>query len=72
VHILLICFTNFVCTSCPIDVQLLSCYNLHKPKIIMRFGLNLKISKIVTNLQEKCEEEKFHMFWDTSNMEKKN
>jgi hypothetical protein len=31
----------------------------------MRFGLDIKISKIVANLQEKCEEEKFHMFWDT-------
>ncbi len=25
--VLLICFTNFVCISCRIDVQLLSCYN---------------------------------------------
>jgi hypothetical protein len=38
----------------------------------MSFGLDIRISKIVANLQEKCEEEKFHMFWDTSNMEKKN
>jgi hypothetical protein len=38
----------------------------------MRFGLDIRISKIVANLQEKREEEKFHMFWDTSNMEKKN
>jgi hypothetical protein len=38
----------------------------------MIFGLDISISKIVANLQENCEEEKVHMFWDTSNMEKKN
>ncbi len=60
--IFLMSFTNFVCISGQIDVQLLSCYNLHQPQISMIFGLDISISKIVANLQEKCEEEKFHMF----------
>jgi hypothetical protein len=39
----------------------------------MIFGLDIRISKTVANLQEKCEEEKgVHMFWDPSNREKKN